>query len=99
MFGQVDTYVDPLDRIRDAYQRSSPPKLKVEIPHAGHFAFSDGCFPSPDCNPPTTLTQSESHAIVLRWVVPFLQRYLGGDASYEPLLNSIPPGVEVVQDR
>jgi len=48
MFGQVDTYLDPLDRIRNAYLRSSSPKLKVEIAHAGHFAFSDGCFPSPD---------------------------------------------------
>ena len=41
---------------------SSAPKMKVEIAHAGHFAFSDGCFPSADCNPPTTLTQDEAHA-------------------------------------
>ena len=98
MFGQVDTYVD-LDAVRAAYERSSAPKIKVEIEHAGHFAFSDGCFPSPDCNPPTTLTQDEAHVIVQRWILPFVQRYLGGDARYEPFLNSVPPGVEVVQDR
>ena len=57
-------------RSRTAYAGSSAPKMKVEIEHAGHFAFSDGCFPTADCNPPTTLTQDEAHALVLRWVVP-----------------------------
>ena len=66
----------------------------VEIPNAGHFAFSNGCFPSPDCNPPTTLTQNEAHAVVLRWVLPFLEVYLAGDTSFAPfLLPPAPPPV------
>jgi predicted dienelactone hydrolase len=98
MFGDADTYVN-LDSVRAAYGRSSAPKLEVEIAHAGHFAFSDGCFPSSDCNPPITLTQPEAHAIVQRWVLPFVQRYLAGDARYEPFLDNVPPGVDVVQTR
>ena len=35
-------------------------KYEIEIGDTGHYAFSDACFPSPDCNPPTTLTQDES---------------------------------------
>jgi predicted dienelactone hydrolase len=98
MLGAIDSVVNN-DANRQAYQNSSAPKLKVEVEHAGHYAFSNGCFPSPDCNPPATTTQDESHAAVLRWVLPFLQRYLAGDESYEPFLNAVPPGVRVEQSR
>jgi len=54
--------------------------------NAGHFAFSDSCFPSPDCNPPTTLTPDEAHDAVRRWVLPFLEVYLAGDTSFSPFL-------------
>ena len=98
MIGQVDSVVNNA-ATQTAYQNSSQPKIKVEIEHAGHFAFSDGCFPGADCNPPVTTTQPESHAAVLRWLVPFVQRYLAGDESYEPFLTSVPPGVDVEQTR
>jgi predicted dienelactone hydrolase len=98
VMGQIDSVVNNNDT-RAAYDRSSTPKVRVEIEHAGHFAFSNGCFPSPDCQPPTTLTQDEAHAAVLRWVLPFLQRYLAGDTSYEPFFADIPPGVAVTEDR
>jgi len=98
MLGQIDTVVNDTG-IRAAYDAASAPKVKVEIAHAGHYAFSDGCFPSSDCNPPVTLTQDEAHAIVRRWVVPFVQRYLAGDLRYEPFLDSVPPGVDVAQSR
>lgn len=98
MLGAVDGVVNNV-ATRQAYENSSAPKLKVEIGHAGHYAFSNGCFPSPDCNPPVTTTQDESHAAVLRWVLPFLQRYLAGDERYEPFLSSVQPGVEVEQNR
>jgi hypothetical protein len=39
------------------------------------------------CNPPTTLTQDEAHVDVLRYVVPFVERYLGEQASVAPLLG------------
>lgn len=61
--------------------------MLVEIEHAGHYAFSNGCFPSPDCNPPTTLTQAEANSAVLRYVVPFLERYLGQRVDLVPLLG------------
>ncbi len=98
LLGQIDAAVND-DAIRAAYERSSPPKVKVEIENTGHYAFSDGCFPSPDCMPPATLTQDEAHAVVLRWVLPFVQRYLAGDLRFEPFLDSFPPGVAVAQDR
>lgn len=98
MIGEIDGRVNN-DAVRAAYDRSSSPKIIVEIGRAGHYAFSDGCFPSPDCMPPTTTTQDESHVAVLRWALPFVQYYLGGDLSYEPFFNSVPPGVVVQQSR
>lgn len=92
MFGTLDTYV-AIPAIRAAYTRALAPKFLVEIQNAGHFAFSNGCFPSPDCNPTTTLTQAEANAAVQRWVLGFLEVYLAGDASYVPFLTPpAPPG-------
>ena len=88
MLGQIDAVV-PLAPIRTAYENALPPKYLVEIANTGHFAFSDGCFASPDCNPPATLTQAEAHDDVRRWVLPFLKVYLAGDASFMPFL--VPP--------
>ncbi|HKA28468.1 MAG TPA: alpha/beta fold hydrolase [Candidatus Binatia bacterium] len=86
MLGNIDSVVN-LPAARQAYAASSTPKMLVEIEHAGYYAFSNGCFPSPDCNPPTTLTQAEANADVLRYVVPFLERYLALDVALVPLLG------------
>jgi hypothetical protein len=59
--------------------------------NAGHYAFSDLCFPSPDCDPPVTRTQAEAHEAVLRYALPFLEVYLAGDTSFAPFL-ALPPG-------
>ena len=72
---------------RAAYAASAAPKLLVEVEHSGHYTFSDGCFPSPDCTPPTTLTQAEAHAAALRYIVPFLERYLANRQEVAPLLG------------
>jgi predicted dienelactone hydrolase len=85
MLGNIDSIVDN-DATRGAYAASSSPKYLVEIEHAGHFAFSDFCFPTSDCQPPVTLTSAEANAAALRYVVPFLLRYLAGDESWTPLL-------------
>ncbi len=98
MFGQIDSVVN-LPAIRAAYDRSEAPKFKVEIGHAGHYAFSDGCFPSADCNFPTTLSQAEAHAFVQRFAVPFVLRYLVGDLSAEPLLDNALAGVDLTSQR
>jgi dienelactone hydrolase len=98
MMSELDSYVNN-PAIDNAYAASNAPKMKVELEHTGHFAYSDGCFPSPDCNPPTTLTQNEAHALVQRWVVPFVLRYLKGDARFEPFLEAAPPpGVVVASE-
>jgi predicted dienelactone hydrolase len=88
MLGQIDSVVDD-NAIRAAYASGAAPKYLVEIKNAGHFAFSDRCFPLPDCDPPATLTQDEAHDAVRRWVLPFLKVYLAGDASFSPFLATI----------
>jgi hypothetical protein len=85
--------------IRTAYASASAPKLLVEVGNAGHYAFSDLCFPGPDCNAPITATQDEAHAQVLRWAVPFLERYLAGRPGVEPFFTAPPPGSLVSQQR
>jgi predicted dienelactone hydrolase len=93
MLGTIDGVIN-LATARTAYANSSSPKYKVEIEHAGHYAFSNLCFPSADCNPPTTLTQNEAHGPVLRWVIPFLERYLKGDDRFDAFFDQpVPPGV------
>jgi dienelactone hydrolase len=95
MMGAIDSVVDN-DAALAMWAQGTTPRLAVAIEHAGHYAFSTGCFPGPDCNPPTTLDQNEAHAVVRRWVLPFLDRYLKGDPAAEPfLLPPAPPGVTV----
>jgi predicted dienelactone hydrolase len=93
MLGASDSVVN-IPNAEAAYGRSVGPKALVKIDHTGHYAFSNGCFASPDCNPPVTLTQAEAHLLVNRWVLPFLEVYLVGDDSYAPLLSApAPPSV------
>jgi predicted dienelactone hydrolase len=98
MVGTVDSVVN-IPAIRTAYANAAVPKLLVEVEHAGHYAFSNLCFPGPDCNPPTTLSQDEAHAFVLRFALPFLDRYLRGDESVEPFFSEAPVGVTLSQQR
>jgi predicted dienelactone hydrolase len=97
LLGQIDSVVNN-NSIRTAYMNAQPPKYLIEIANAGHYAFSNGCFPSSDCNPPVTLTQVEAHAAVLRWVLPFLERHLVGDESFAPFFSVAPPGVVFASD-
>lgn len=96
MLGQIDAVVN-VPAIRDEYTIASAPKFLIEIKNAGHYAFSNGCFPSADCNPPVTLTQPEAHLQVRRWVLPFLKVYLAGDASFAPLLAPPAPPAVVLE--
>jgi predicted dienelactone hydrolase len=90
LYGEIDSVVS-LPGIFAAYDRSSAPKRLVGIEDAGHYAFSDGCFPAPECNPPVTLTQDEAHERVKRQILPFLKFWLAGDASWKPFLDTPPP--------
>jgi predicted dienelactone hydrolase len=90
LLGQIDSVtIGGTTNVERAhgYIDSAPPKFYVEIFNAGHFAFSDNCLPgAPECNPPATLTQAEAHEVVQRWALPFLQKYLKGDARYGAFL-------------
>jgi dienelactone hydrolase len=90
MYGTIDSVVSR-PGIFAAYERSSAPKRLVGIEDAGHYAFSDGCFPSADCDPPTTLTQEEAHERVKRQILPFLEVWLKGDRRWTPFLTTPPP--------
>jgi len=98
MYGSIDAVVS-IPAIQNAYNNAHAPKFLVAIDHTGHYAFSDGCFPSPDCMPPATLTQDEAHAFVLRYAVPFVMRYLVGDMRFEPLLDNEVSGVALQSVR
>jgi dienelactone hydrolase len=95
MIGAIDAVVDN-EQTRTGFADDVSPKYLVEIANTGHYAFSNGCFPSPDCDPPATLTQDEAHAAVLRWVLPFLERHVGGDETRAPFFaGPVPPGFAV----
>jgi hypothetical protein len=97
--GTIDSVVNN-PAARQAYAASAAPKLLVEVEHGGHYVFSNACFPSPDCNPPTTLTQPEAHDAALRYIVPFLERYLAGRQDVDPLLGPpTGPGFVYQADR
>lgn len=90
LYGEIDSVVSN-PGVFAAYERSSAPKRLVGIEDAGHYAFSDGCFPAPECNPPVTLTQDEAHERVKRQILPFLKVYLAGDPAWAPFLTTPPP--------
>jgi dienelactone hydrolase len=95
ILGAIDARVSN-PNARAAHDRGATPKALVEILDAGHYAFSNACFPSPDCNPPTTLTQPEAHEMALRFIIPFLERHLGGDPSFDAFFDApLPPGAVV----
>jgi predicted dienelactone hydrolase len=98
ILGHDDTVVNNPNN-RSAYANSDQPKYLVEVEHSGHYTFSDACFPGPDCNPPTTLTQDEAHALALRYIVPFIQRYLGGDERFASFFTTPPPAGVLFQQN
>jgi predicted dienelactone hydrolase len=92
---------------RDVYDHLRPPRYLVKSRDAGHFAFADVC-PSglqwlgadidlPDCAP-DRIPQDEAHALVLRFSVPFLERYVSGDHRFDAFLepSNAPAGGDLV---
>ncbi len=99
MLGTLDTVISNPNG-RNAYERSAAPKFLVEIEHAGHYAFSDFCLQTSNCNPPVTLTNAEANERALRWVLPFLKVYLAGDSDWQPLLDPPSlPGFQYAAER
>jgi predicted dienelactone hydrolase len=85
LIGEVDSVVSNPGNVA-AFDRSVTPKWLVSIQNTGHYAFSDGCFPSPDCEPPSVLEQDEAHDLVKRWVLPFLKVFIEDDLAFAPFL-------------
>ena len=99
ILGEIDSRVSN-PNCEAAYDRSVSPKALVEIAHAGHYAFSNGCFQGPDCNYPVTLSQPEANAVVLRWAIPFLEWRLKGDDTFAAFFDAPQPvGVSVQQEN
>jgi len=96
MEGELDFYDPAQTALDEIYRRLGTPRYAVEMRRTGHFAFSDGCLAElvggVDCGLAGTLTQEEAHALTLRFAVPFLLRWVAGDAAWAALLRS---GVEV----
>jgi predicted dienelactone hydrolase len=97
ILGQEDGVL-AVEPMRTAWQASAPPKHLVEIHDAGHYAFSDFCRPGSDCRPPQTLTSAEAHAHVLRWVRPFLERYLNEDPSFAAFFAAPIAGETIISE-
>jgi len=93
----------PLPDSQAAYNLAGPPRFLLEILNTGHFAWADVCagslFGVHDCDPPT-LSQDDAHALVLRYAVPFLSRYLAGHRRFGRLLSteSVPAGALLTAD-
>lgn len=93
--GEIDSVVDNA-AARAVWERSATPRWAVSIQDAGHYAFSTLCFPSPDCQPPGTATQPEAHAVVRRWLLPFLDWQLKGDVRAAAFFAGPPPAGSVL---
>jgi predicted dienelactone hydrolase len=74
------------------YQALAPPRFLVGIEGAGHGAFSD----CPACG--GALPRDEAHALVLRYALGFLGRYVARDRRWASLLEPA-PGVLFTQER
>jgi predicted dienelactone hydrolase len=97
--GAIDSVTPFAANALATYNRLKPPRYLLEILNAGHYAFSDNCFPSPDCGP-DTLIQDEAHLFVLRYAIPYLLHWLAGDTSFDAFLSpeATPSGVVLSAD-
>ena len=96
----ADTFAPFASNDVPEYARLAGPRFLLEILHTGHFAWVDVCaapiFHTTDCGPGTnTIGQDEAHGLVLRFAVPFVERYVAGDRRWGRLLKpaGAPPGV------
>jgi predicted dienelactone hydrolase len=98
VIGEVDSVVNNT-ATRALQAAGVAPRYLGEIQHAGHYAFSDLCFPGPDCSAPATLTQPESHYLVRRLVLPYLALTLAGDDTFRPFLQEPAlPGISLTAE-
>jgi predicted dienelactone hydrolase len=86
--GDLDTLTPFEPTSQRAYDLLGPPRYLVEILNIGHFGFSDICVPP--CGVPGMLTQGDAHRATLRYAVPFLLKWVGGDSQFDVFLAPVP---------
>jgi predicted dienelactone hydrolase len=99
--GQVDSLAPLVTEAEPYFGMLHGPRFLVELLRTGHYAFSDICaagilLGNGDCGPGTnTLDQADANRLALRYAVPFLLRYVAGQARFAPLLrpDTAPTGV------
>jgi predicted dienelactone hydrolase len=99
MTGEIDSLTPFETEAVPSYDLGKGPRLLVEILSAGHCAFIPLCvteFCGAGCDPPA-ITPPAANALVLRYGVPFLLRYLKGDRAAGRALrpDAAPDGVVV----
>ena len=105
--GNLDSLTPVAQNAVPLFAALHPPRYFAEFLDTGHFAFADVC-PTPaefggadfpECHP-GTLSQDQAHALVLRFAVPFLERYVARDHRFDSLLDpaNAPAGVEFTAD-
>jgi predicted dienelactone hydrolase len=99
MTGEIDSLTPFETEAVPSYDLGKGPRLLVEILSAGHCAFIPLCvteFCGAGCDPPA-ITPPAANALVLRYAVPFLLRYLKGDRAAGRALrpDAAPDGVVV----
>jgi predicted dienelactone hydrolase len=99
MTGEVDSLTPFETEAVPSYELGTGQRFLVEILAAGHCAFIPLCaaqFCGDGCEPPS-LSPSAANALVLRYAVPFLLRYLKGDRAAGRALRpaAAPDGVLV----
>jgi len=97
--GERDTLTPFQTDAVPSYELGVGPRFLVEILKTGHCAFIPVCaevFCGAGCDPPN-LTSVEANALVLRYAVPFMLRYLKGDGKSAKVLrpDAAPDGVVV----
>ncbi|MCX8071165.1 MAG: prolyl oligopeptidase family serine peptidase [Candidatus Binatia bacterium] len=94
---QVGTLDSLLADARLGYDLLAGTRMLVEIERMTHSPFSDFCL---ECTP-ESLSAAEAHLYALRFAVPFLLSFVGGDHRFALFLgpDSVPPGVRYLVDN
>jgi predicted dienelactone hydrolase len=98
--GDLDSLTPFETAARPSYALLDGPRALVRIEATGHCAFIFLCtelFCGTGCESPPALSTAEANALVLRYTIPFIERYLGRKAAYRKLLlqDSLPAGLVV----
>ncbi len=90
--GENDTTTPLITDALPLYDELAAPRFLVELLGAGHPVFADFCAtPIPDLCP------ADGHALVARFALGFLGRYVADDLRWDALVTEV-PGVVLTAD-